>query len=190
MTRLPNLTKRDEVPEELLDAYDRVAEARQGVVSGPYGVLLHSPELAHRTAVLGEYTRWNSVLTSRQTETAVLATARELDANVMWASHVRLGREAGVPVDTIEVIAAVGDLDTLEPVEAAIVQYVRELLGPTHRVADVTFEAARGHLGDQGVVDLTGLLGYYSIVGYTLNAFEVEPPEGSPALSEKPERRA
>ena len=55
-------------------------------------------------------------------------------------------------------------------------------MGPTHRISDATFDAARTALGDQGVVDLTGLLGYYSIVGYTLNAFEVEPPAGSPAL--------
>lgn len=190
MSRLPNLVKRDDVPEELLDAYDRVAAARQGTVSGPYGILLHSPELAERTAVLGEYTRWNSVLTNRQTETAVLAVARELDANVMWASHVKIGKDAGVPDATIEAIASVADLDQieerpgdhLEPDEVAIVRYVRELLGPAHRVSGATFEAARSHLGEQGVVDLTGLLGYYSIVGYTLNAFEVEPPAGSAAL--------
>lgn len=180
--RLPNLVKRDEVPEGLLDAYDRVAAARQGTVSGPYGILLHSPELAHRVAVLGEYTRWNSVLTPRQTETAVLAVARELDAAVMWASHVKLGKDAGVPAATIDVIAATADLDTLEPEEAVIVRYVRELAGPGHRVSDATFEATRSLLGDQGVVDLTGLLGYYAIVGYTLNAFEVAPPEGSPTL--------
>ena len=182
MTRLPNLTKRDEVPDELLEAYDRVAAARQGVVSGPYGILLHSPELALRTAVLGEYTRWNSVLTDRQTETGVLAMARELNANVMWASHVKIGTEAGVPAATIEAIATRVPLDAHDPDEAAIVRYVRELMGPTHRISDATFEAARTALGDQGVVDLTGLLGYYSIVGYTLNAFEVEPPTGSPAL--------
>ena len=182
MTRLPNLTKRDEVPSELIEAYDRVAAARQGVVSGPYGILLHSPELALRTAVLGEYTRWNSALTDRQTETGVLAMARELNANVMWASHVKIGTEAGVPAATIEAIATRVPLDAHDPDEAAIVRYVRELMGPTHRISDATFEAARTALGDQGVVDLTGLLGYYSIVGYTLNAFEVEPPTGSPAL--------
>lgn len=182
MTRLPNLTKREDVPDHLRDAYDRVAAARQGSVSGPYGILLHSPELAHRTAALGEYTRWNSVLTDRQTETAIIAVAREMDANVMWASHVRLGREAGVPEATVEAVASGGDLDALEDEEATIVRYVRELLGSTHRVSDATFEAARTHLGEQGVVDLTGLLGYYAIVGYTLNAFQVEPPEGSAAL--------
>ncbi|MCK9495008.1 MAG: carboxymuconolactone decarboxylase family protein [Dehalococcoidia bacterium] len=182
MPRLPNLTKRDDVPEPLLEAYDRVAAARQGTVSGPYGILLHSPELAHRAAVLGEYTRWNSVLSRAQTETAVLAIAREMDANVMWASHVRIGTEAGVPAPTIEVIANAGDLSAISSEESSIVAYVRELLGPTHRVSDATFEAARSHLGEQGVVDLTGLLGYYAIVGYTLNAFEVEPPAGSPEL--------
>jgi len=182
MPRLPNLTKRDDIPPDLIEAYDRVAAARQGVVSGPYGILLHSPELALRTALLGEYTRWNSVLTDRQTETAVLAMARQLDANVMWASHVKLGTEAGVPAATIEAIATRADVDALEPDEAAIVRFVRELSGPTHRVSTATFEAARTALGEQGVVDLTGLLGYYSLVGYTLNAFEVEPPAGSPEL--------
>src|SRR5690606_9466878 len=138
----------------------------QGTVSGPYGILLHSPELAHRTALLGEYTRWNSVLTRRQNETAVLAIARELITNVMWASHVRIGVEEGVPEATIEAIANDAPLDALDAEEAAIVRYVRELLGPTRRVSEKAFEAAQSHLGDQGVVDLTGLLGYYAIVGF------------------------
>ena len=181
MSRLPNLVNRDAVPDHLLDAYDRVARARQGSVSGPYGILLHSPELAERAAFLGEYTRWNSVLSDRQTETAVIATAREMQAHVMWASHLKLGREAGVPDATIEVIAQDAELEGLEPDEAAIIRYVRELLRD-HRVHPATFEAAHRSLGDQGVVDLTGLLGYYAIVGYTLNAFEVEPPPGSPEL--------
>lgn len=178
MPRLPDLTDRDRLPEDLREAYDRVAAARQGAVSGPYGILLHSPELAERTAELGNYLRWNSVLEARQTETAVLAVAREMDAAVMWAFHVRFGLDAGVPQATIDVIANEGALDALDDEEAAIVRYVRELLR-AHRVLDATFEGVRSRLGDQGVVDLTGLLGYYSIVGHTLNAFEIEPPEGA-----------
>jgi 4-carboxymuconolactone decarboxylase len=187
MPRLPNLTDRDQLPEELRGAYDRVAAARQGAVSGPYGVLLHSPELAERTAELGNYLRWNSVLDARQTETAVLAVAREMDAALMWDAHVRIGLAAGIPQSTIDVIANDGALDAIEDGERAIVRYVRELLHE-HRVQDTTFEDVRSRLGDQGVVDLTGLLGYYSIVGHTLNAFEIEPPEG--ALRLPPRSRA
>lgn len=181
MPRLPNLTDRNQVPDHLREAYDRVAGLRQGAVSGPYGVLLHSPELAEVVAALGNYTRWNSVLTPRQTETAVLAVAREWDAELMWGSHVRLGREAGVPDTSIEVIGARGALDSLAEEEARIVAYVRELLRE-HRVSETTFEGARRLLGDQGVVDLTGLVGYYGVVASILNAFEVEPPQGAPPL--------
>jgi 4-carboxymuconolactone decarboxylase len=181
MPRLPNLTDRDQLPEELREAYDRVAAARQGAVSGPYGVLLHSPELAERTAELGNYLRWNSALDARQTETAVLAVAREMDAALMWDAHVRIGLAAGIPQATIDIIAAEGAVDSLDDEGAAIVRYVRELLRE-HRVQSATFEGVRSRLGDQGVVDLTGLLGYYSIVGHTLNAFEIEPPEGAVRL--------
>ena len=52
MARLPNLLHREQLPEHLREAYDRVAGLRQGAVSGPYGVLLHSPELAERVAAL------------------------------------------------------------------------------------------------------------------------------------------
>ena len=92
MTRLPNLVDRESVPKELLEAFDRVAELRNGTVSGPYGVLLHSPEVAVRGAALSSYVRFQSALTPSQREIAILVVARELDAAVMWAGHERLGR--------------------------------------------------------------------------------------------------
>jgi 4-carboxymuconolactone decarboxylase len=181
MSRLPNLTDRTQLPEHLREAYDRVADLRQGTVSGPYGVLLHSPELAGRAAGLSNYLRWNSALTPVQREVAILATARELDAKVMWAGHVRLGREAGIPDATIDLIASRGDVAGLGEEEREIVAYVRDLLR-TNRVSQPTFDTLRARLGDQGIVDLTGLVGYYAFVGTVLNAFEIEPSAGSPAL--------
>ncbi|MCK9485811.1 MAG: carboxymuconolactone decarboxylase family protein [Dehalococcoidia bacterium] len=181
MARLPNLTDRSQVPEHLREAYDRVAGLRQGAVSGPYGVLLHSPELAELVAALGNYVRWNAALTPRQTETAVLAAAREWDARLMWGSHVRLGSEAGVPEATIEAIGQRRPVDGIEADEGAIVTYVRELLRE-HRVTEDTFRALHTVVGDQGIVDLTGLVGYYGLVASILNAFEVEPPPGAAEL--------
>lgn len=174
MARLPNMTNRDEVPSELREAYDRVAELRGGSVSGPYGVLLHSPEAAIRGAALSNYLRWNSAPSAVQRETAILTLAKHLDARVMWAGHVRIGREAGVREGLIEAIEAGVDASELPAEEGEIVRYVRELF-ETNRVSDGTFDALHARLGDQGIVDLTALLGYYAFVGATLNAFEIEP---------------
>ena len=181
MPRLPNMTDRDEVPGELTDAYDRVAALRNGAVSGPYSVLLHSPELAEQAAALGQYVRWNSDLTPAQRETAIVTAARQLDARLIWGAHVRLAREAGVREEVIEAIGQRADLGELAEDEAVIVRYVRELLHG-NRVTNRAFEALRAVIGDRGIVDLTGLIGYYALVGFTLNAFEIEPAEGAEPL--------
>ncbi len=181
MPRLPNLTSRDDVPAELAKTYDQIAELRGGQVSGPFGILLHSPELALRAAQVSRYVRWESDLTPDQRETAIITAARELDAGLMWNAHVKLAREGGVSESAIHAIGHRAALDAVEPGEAAIVRYVRELFAD-NRVSDESFEALRALLGDQGIVDLTGLVGYYAFVGFTLNAFEVPPPPGAEPL--------
>ena len=185
MPRLPNLTSRDELPAELAETYDRIAELRGGQVSGPYGILIHSPELAERAAGLSRYVRWESDLTPGQRETAIIVAARELDAELMWNAHVRLAREGGVREAVIEAIGHRADLEALAPEEVAIVRYVRELFGD-NRVSDEAFEALHALVGDRGIVDLTGLVGYYVFVGFTLNAFEVPPPPGAEPLPDAP----
>lgn len=181
MPRLPNLTERDDVPAELLDAYDEVTELRNGAVSGPYGVLLHSPQVALRGAALSSYVRFQSALEPHQREIAIMTVARHLDAAVMWAGHIRLGRQAGVREEVIDAIAQHRDLNALTVEEAEIVRYVRELF-ETNRIAGETFAALHDRLGDRGIVDLTALVGYYGFVGAVLNAFEIEAPEGAPHL--------
>ena len=175
MPRLPNLNDRSQVPETLREAYDQVAALRGGSVSGPYGVLLQSPEIAMRAAALGNFVRWHSDLTPEQREIAVLTTARATNAAVMWASHVRLGREAGVREKVIDVIGQNGDRSILSDEEAEIIDYVEQLMA-NHRVDNETFAALHARLGDVSIVDLTGLVGYYAFVGTVLNAFEIEPP--------------
>ena len=181
MSRLPNMTERESVPAALRDAFDEVAGQRGGAVSGPYGVLLHSPELAVRGSALSNYVRFNSDLTPAQREIAIMTVARHFDAAVMWAGHVRLGREAGVRDEVIDAIAHRRDPAGLAAEEAEIVRYVRELF-EQNRVADSTYAALHARLGDRGIVDLTGLVGYYAFVGTALNAFEIEAPEGAPRL--------
>ena len=127
MPRLPNYTERENTPLELRDAWDTVAGERGGTVSGPWGVLLHSPELAMRGAHLGNYVRFGSTLTDAQRETVIVAAAREHDARLEWAAHVLLAREAGVREQVIDAIGHRTALDALTEEEAEIVSYVRWL---------------------------------------------------------------
>lgn len=181
MPRLPNLTNRDEVPDELRPAYDQIAGDRGGSVSGPYGVLLHSPEVALRLAQFGNYVRFDSVLNQAQREIVTMAIAREMDAAVMWAGHAYGGLRAGVRQEVVDVVGHRGDLATLTDEERDLVSYVRGIFND-HRPSDATYAALHARFGDRGIVDLVGLVGYYSCVGIALNTFDVEAPPRSMQL--------
>ena len=180
MARLPQITSRNDVPSDYGHVFDAIAESR-GQVSGPFSMLLHSPEVAGRAAHLGTYIRFGSVLSPADRELAIISTSREFDCNYEWSAHEPLAREAGVPAEAVEVVANRSDVDSLSEHEAVIVQYARELFRD-HRVSDDTFDAARSRLGDQGVTELTATLGYYAMLACALNAFQVEPEPGTPRL--------
>ena len=149
--------------------------------SGPFSVLLNSPEVAGRAAHLGAYIRFGSTLGDAQREIAINTTAREMDCDYEWSAHVSLAREAGVGEDVIDVIANRKDTSGLPDEEKLIIDYGREIL-LKHRVSDETFAAAQKRYGDQGVTELTATFGYYSMLATALNAFQVEPAPDAPTL--------
>ena len=128
---------------------------------------------------------FDSTLADGDRELAIITAAREADCAYEWGAHVRLAREVGVRSEAIDAVGSLGATDALTPDEALIVNYGRELLA-AHHVSDVTFNAARERLGEQGVIELTALLGYYTMVACTLNATAVEPLDTMEAL---PDRR-
>ena len=180
MARLPQLTSREDVSPGHGHVFDAISESR-GRVVGPFAMLLHSPEIAGRTAHLGAYIRFESTLSPEERELAIITTSREFDCNFEWSAHEPLARKAGVRDEAIEAVANRGNLDKLTDDEALIVSYGREMFG-RHRVSDATFKAAKDRFGDQGVTELTATMGYYGMLACTLNAFEVEQPPGTPVL--------
>ena len=171
MARIPQITRREDVPPDQRGVYDEIAESR-GRVGGPFSVLLNSPEVARRVAHLGSYLRFESGLSPAVRELAIMATAHENDCAFEWAGHKRLASEAGVREQAIEVIASGAAPEGLSEDEALVVGYARELFRE-HRVSDATFQAARTRFGDRGVTELTTTMGYYAMMACTLNAFEV-----------------
>lgn len=173
-------TSRETVPEDGRHHYDAI-EASRGHVSGPFSVLLNSPELAGRIGHLGAYVRFDSELPDADRELAILTTARAFDCAYEWAAHVPIAEEAGVRSAAIDAVADSLSAEGLDGRERTIVEYGRELF-EEHAVSDDTFEAAIERFGESGVTELTGTMGYYAMLACALNAFEVFPRSDQPQL--------
>jgi len=174
MTRVPELKERETLPENQRQAFDDIVASR-GAIRGPFGVLLHSPELARRAGALGGYLRYESVLDGRTRETAVMATAGLNDCAYEWAAHEPIARAAGVPGEVIDAIRerrpadmAQNDRDIYE-LAAGIIQ--------AHRVPAELFDRLKTRLGLTGLVEIVAAIGYWTFVAATLNTFEVLPAE-------------
>ena len=173
--RVPGITEREEIPDGYRHNFDLIEESR-GQVSGPFPVLLHSPEVGGRVGHLGTYIRFESRLSGRERELAILTTAREFDCAYEWAVHEPLAREAGVRDEALEVVADRRSVDSLPDTEALVVRYGRTLLRD-HEVPEVLFHAVKDRFGIQGITDLTATIGYYGLLACVLNAFDVTPDE-------------
>jgi len=180
MARVNLLQKKDDLAPEHQPVFDAIAQSR-GRVGGPFAVLLHSPQVAGRTAHLGTYLRFESTRSPKDTELVIITTSREFDCELEWGGHVALARQAGVREEAIAAIRDRHAPQGLTPEEALIVSYVQQLLR-AHRVSEATYLAMQERFGVQGLVELTATIGYYGMLACSLNAFAVEPAAGAERL--------
>jgi 4-carboxymuconolactone decarboxylase len=180
MPRVPEFTSKDNLAPEFHHIFDTIAGTRSRV-HGPFAVLLNSPEIAGRIAEVGSYVRFNSTLEPDVRELAIITIAREQECDFEWFYHEAIAREAGVRNEAITAVAEGTTTIGLTDIEALVVNYGREL-AQSHRVSEKTFTAALEQFGPQGVTDLTATFGYYGMIAFCLNAFDVKPPEGKPIL--------
>jgi 4-carboxymuconolactone decarboxylase len=174
--------------EEMSDAQRRVADeassGKRGRIPGPLRVWLHSPELGARAQRLGEFVRYDTILGPRLSELAILVTARFWTSHYEWFAHKREALKAGLDPAIIEAIAT-RKAPVFDDAKSQAVYDCAVALHETHVVPDGIYATATRALGDQGVVELVGLLGYYTLVAMTLNAFEFDLPDGE-AIELKP----
>jgi 4-carboxymuconolactone decarboxylase len=168
MTRLPELNQRDLVPEDARPVFDEIMASR-GRITPTFGVMLHSPQVAQRAAHLGTYMRFESSLEVPHRELAALAAAHLCQCAYEWGQHQAPARTHGVSEAAIAALGSDGPLGDLDPTEALIISFARQIL-TTHQLEEATFAAARERFGDRGAVDLTATLGYYSMIACILNA--------------------
>lgn len=170
--RLPPIPPEQLSREQKL-AVDELVASPRGAVIGPFEATLRSPELTRRLQRLGEYLRYHAALPEKLREMAILLTAREWHQGFEWEVHAPLAAKAGLASSTIDAIADGRTPPALDRPETLIHDVVAEL-HRTHAVSDGTFAAAVEEFGEQGVVDLLALIGYYTTLAMVMNVAHID----------------
>jgi 4-carboxymuconolactone decarboxylase len=119
--------------------------------------------------------RYHTSLPHRLNEFAILITARAWDAKYEWYAHYPLALQAGLKPEVAADLAQGRRPRGMAADEAAVYDFCTELRRDK-RVGDATFAAVQTALGDQGVIDLIAVNGYYDMVSMTLNVAQVATP--------------
>jgi 4-carboxymuconolactone decarboxylase len=179
--RMPAITPDRFTPAQKTAVEEFVALRGPGVTGpfGPFVPLLRSPELMVRAGALGEYLRYRSALPPRLSEMVILLIARQWTQQYEWYTHEPAALKAGLPPG---VVAAIADgrrpVDMTEQ-EEAVYDLVDELTR-NRSVSDATYARGVAQLGEQGVVDTAGIMGYYTLLAMVMNTARTALPDGAP----------
>lgn len=176
MPRIP-LPTRDQMSAEQRAVHDKVVSGPRGEIKGPLRAALYNAELADRWQALGELLRYRTTLPPRLSELAILVTARACSSPFEWYAHRLEAEKAGIAPAIIEAIRADTPPPDLGAADDLVYRYALEL-NRRKSVSDRTYAAALEHFGAQTLVELTALIGYYTMVAMTLNAHEIPLPAG------------
>ena len=175
--RIPLPASRDELDDAQRAVWDRVVSGPRGQVIGPLRAAIHNAELAARWSAMGEALRFNTSLPKRLSELAICVTGRRWSSQVEWWVHARVAAENGIAAEALDAIREGRSPRFADPQDALVYDFARALQ-LDGRVPDATYAAAREAFGVKGVVELTALIGYYTMVSMTLNAHGIPLPEG------------
>ena len=177
MPRIPLPTPETMTPEQRR-VYDAVVSGPRGKLQGPLRAALHRPELADKWQQFGEVLRYRTSLPPRLSELAILVTARHCNCDLEWHIHEQMARQAGLADSIIDDIRD-GKRPAAADGEALVTFDYAEELNRRKTVAEETYAQALERFGVVGVVELTALVGYYTMVAMTLNAHEIPLPDGA-----------
>lgn len=179
------------IPEaNYTEAQKKAAEeflaTRKTPVFGPFVPLIRSPEVMLRAKEMGDYLRYKNSLGQKLAEFAILITAREWSQDYEWYVHHPLALKAGLKPEIAQAVFEGRRPEGMAEDEEALYDFITEL-NHTKRVSDRTYERAVKHFKEQGVIDIIGVQGYYTLLAMTLNATRFELPKDARRFPRIPE---
>jgi 4-carboxymuconolactone decarboxylase len=184
-SRLPPLSA-DSYDQAQKDAQADFVATRKVGFSGPWHVFIRSPELLTHAQRMGEYLRYRCKLSGRISEFVILLVARDWTQDYEFGTHRNHGLKAGLTEAIIEAVRDGRRPEGLDEELSIIWDFVTELLR-ARRVSDTSYGRALARFGEQGIIDLAGIIGYYSLLAMTMNVARVSPPDGESYLPRFPE---
>jgi 4-carboxymuconolactone decarboxylase len=186
LPRIP-LYPRDDMTPEQQRVHDTVIAGPRGELRGPLRAVLHRPELADKWQQLGELLRFRTSLPPHLKELAILVTGRHCHAQLEWHIHEQMALKVGLPQAVIDDVHAGRRPAALDADGLAVLDYAEEL-NRRKTVSDANYQRVLARWQAVGVVELTALIGYYTMVAMTLNCHDIPLPDGvSPPLPPAPE---
>jgi 4-carboxymuconolactone decarboxylase len=162
------------------------AASKPGPIGGPFNIMLRSPGIGMLIQKLGGEIRFNSVISGKLNELAILVTARHHTANYEWNAHSKLALEGGLNPAIAQAIAEGRRPEGMDADETLVYEFSRSL-HENHGVSDELFKRAGDRFGERGVVDIIAVNGYYTLVSFLLNVDQTPlPPGATPALAPLP----
>jgi 4-carboxymuconolactone decarboxylase len=184
VSRLPEL-RRDDLDPAGQDVWDRIVGTRghqlvteTGGLAGPFNAFLYAPDIGRRLASLGAALRFGTSIERRLTEVAIITVGSQWKAEFEWWAHATMARKHGVPDAAVDAIGR-GEEPAFEADDERAVHAVASELGRTGQLSRASYDAACALLGETGMVELVTLCGYYTLISFLLNAFEVPLPPGA-----------
>jgi 4-carboxymuconolactone decarboxylase len=163
-------------PEQKKMMENLVSGPRRGA-GGPFNVLLRSPKMGDLVQQFGAEMRFSSSLPRKLNEMAIIIVGRHWTSQYEWYAHRTAAAQAGLNESIIQAIAAGKKPASMDADETIIYNFAIELLN-TRQVSDPVYNAVKNRFGEQGVVDLIGVMGYYQLVSMLLNVDRYPLPAG------------
>ncbi len=184
MSRIP-LPTPDTMTDDQKRVYERIVSGPRGRLVGPLRAALHSPELAERWQALGALLRFGTSLAPRVSELAIVVTARRWNSQIEWHIHAQAARAAGISDAALDAIRARETPVFDNPDDAVVYEFARQIQ-ETGQVEPDLYAQAVARWDAVGVVELTAVIGYYTMVSMTLNAHEIPMPDDAPPPLDTP----
>lgn len=182
--RLPPIPAEKQTPEQRKAAAAFLANRKQDVF-GPFVPLHRSPEVMLRAMAMGDYLRYRTVFPTRLNEFIILITARHFTQQYEWYVHYPIALKEGVSRDIADAIADGRRPTGMSADEELIHDFCTELL-KNHGVSDATYARAVARWGEQGTIEMVGVVAYYTFQSMVLNTARTPVPPGAPVLQPFP----